>query len=164
MRSPPWTYGTGDQKEYQDSVLLWKQLHNALPVNNSNKIPIALQAVVLKAQLFGRAKDMTAIVTTNQLVGDEGLNHLLKAIYKRDALTLVNETYTQFNQLCNLQRGPTETMKSFEMRFSAQVSKIQFNCKYETDPGMSYRTPASVKLTCGRLTARLHSCRSISLI
>lgn len=61
--SPPWTDGRGDQKAYCDAVFLWRKFNIALPENNSNKIPGALQVVCLKAQLFCTAKILIAEIT-----------------------------------------------------------------------------------------------------
>ena len=70
-KSPPWTDGKGDQEEYRNSVKLWQTFHNALPDSNSNKIPPALQAICLKSQLYGRAKDLCSGISEVQLTGDD---------------------------------------------------------------------------------------------
>ena len=62
-KSPPWTDGKRDQQEYRDAVKLWQTFHDSLPNSNSNKIPSALQAVCLKSQLYGRAKDLCSGIT-----------------------------------------------------------------------------------------------------
>ncbi len=130
IKSAPWTDGKGDQTEYKDAVKLWQSFHDQLPDGNNNKIPVALQAICLKSQLFGRAKDLCAGITSDQLNGIEGVNRIVNAIYKRDALSVVSEAYKSFNQLWNTKRTDTESMKSFEQRFAACVSK--FNAISET--------------------------------
>lgn len=129
-KSPPWTDGKGDQEEYRDSVKLWQTFHNALPDSNSNMIPTALQAVCLKSQLYGRAKDLCSGISEAELVAEGAVDLLVGEIYQKDALTVVSEAYRAFNQLWNTRRGTNETMKNFESRFSAQVAK--FNSKSTT--------------------------------
>ena len=48
----------------------------------------------------------------------------VEAVYKRDALSFVNEVYADFTQLLGLRRGANETFKDYEARFSAQVGKL----------------------------------------
>lgn len=80
MRPPPWTDGRADQNEYQDAILLWKAFHSALPANNSNNIPARLQVFCLKAQLFGRSKDLKARISNQHLMGDDGVSLLVIVI------------------------------------------------------------------------------------
>lgn len=123
-KSPPWTDGVGDQEEYRDAVHLWQMFHDALPDSNSNKIPLALQAICLKSQLYGRAKDLCSGISSQQLKGNGAVDLLLGTVYQRDALTVVSEAYRAFNALWNTRRGNNESMKNFESRFSAQVAKF----------------------------------------
>lgn len=81
-KSPPWTDGKGDQEEYRDAVRLWQTFHKALPVNNKNKIPDEIQAICLKSQLCGRAKDLCSGITDEQLVGENAVALLVGQIYK----------------------------------------------------------------------------------
>lgn len=103
---------------------MWQTFCNALPINNNNNIPAALQAVCLKSHLYGRAKDLCSGITDAQLVGEESVALIVGAIYKRDALSVVSEAYKTFNLLLNTRRGNSENMKKFESRFSAQVAKF----------------------------------------
>ena len=123
-KSPPWTDGKGDQEEYRNSVKLWQTFHNALPDSNSNKIPPALQAICLKSQLYGRAKDLCSGISEVQLTGDHAVDLIVGKIYQKDALSVVSEAYRAFNQLWSTRRSNNETMKNFESRFSAQVAKF----------------------------------------
>lgn len=52
-------------------------------------------------------------ISDEDLVGDNGVNLILNAVYKRDALSVVSEAYSSFNDLCKTQRGANESMKSF---------------------------------------------------
>lgn len=60
-------------------------------MNNSNEIPDELQAICLKAQLYGRAKDLRSVITAEQLVCDGAVALLVGQIYKRDALSAVSK-------------------------------------------------------------------------
>lgn len=123
-KSPPWTDGKGDQEEYRDAVHLWQMFNNALPASNNNKIPAALQAICLKSQLYGRAKDLCSGITDQQLTSDGAVELLVGRVYQRDALTVVSEAYRAFNALWSTRRNANENMKNFESRFSAQVAKF----------------------------------------
>ncbi len=123
-KSAPWTDGKGDQEEYQKSVKLWEAFHNALPDNNSNKIPSNLRAICLKSQLYGRAKDLCSGIADESLLDADGVQKIVHCIYQRDALSVVSEAFKSFNHLWNTRRGSTETMKNFESRFSAHVAKF----------------------------------------
>ena len=128
VKSPPWTDGKGDQEEYRNAVKLWQMFHNTLPDSNSNQIPTALQAICLKSQLFGRAKDLCSGIPDDQLVGDDAVNLIVGNIYQIDALTVVSEAYRTFNQLWNTRRGFNETIKNIDSRFSAQVYCFPRKC------------------------------------
>ena len=123
-KSAPWTDCKGDQEEYSNSVKLWQAFHNALPENNSNKIPLQFRAICLKSQLYGTGKDLCSGISDAQLLGENGVQLILNAIYQRDALTVVSEAFKAFNQLWNTRFGATESMKNFESRISAQVAKF----------------------------------------
>lgn len=88
IKSPPWTVGKGDQEEYRDAAKLWQTFHNALPDSISNEIPTALQAVCLKSQLFGRAKDRYSGVSDPQLMEANAIHVIVGQIYQKDALSV----------------------------------------------------------------------------
>lgn len=96
---PPWTDVKGDQEEYRYAVKFRQTFHNTLPNSNSNKIPTALQAICLKSQLYGRAKDLCSGISDGQLTAEDAVNHIVGKIYQKDALSVVSEAYRAFNQL-----------------------------------------------------------------
>lgn len=49
---------------------------------------------------------------------------IVEAVYKRDALSVVNEVYDDFKELLHFRRGPNESFQNYEARFSAQVAKL----------------------------------------
>lgn len=122
IRSPPWTDGRGNQDHYLDAVKLWKEFQDALPDTNSNKITPNLQGIVLKAQLFGRARDLCAKVSIDDLKKSDGALILARAVYKVDPLAQVNKMSQQFTRLLLTRRNTNESLKEFESRFDAQVS------------------------------------------
>lgn len=99
IKTAPWTDGRGDQAEYKATVNLWKTFHNSLPANNNNKIPPNLQAICLKSQLFGRAKDLCSGISNTDLNTENGVDLIVNSIHKRDSLSVVSEAYRTFNQL-----------------------------------------------------------------
>lgn len=110
--------------EYKNQVALWKNFHDSLLVNNSNKIPENLQAICLKSQLFGRAIDLCSGISNTELSSDDGVSKIVNAIYQRDGLSVVSEAYRVFNDLLDTRRGQKESMKGFELRFAAGVAKF----------------------------------------
>lgn len=124
LRNVPWTDGKGNQEQYAKNVELWVALHDKLPDSNNNKIPEALQGIMLQSQLFGRARDLVKKIPDDVIQSDEGVAAIVGAIYKRDALAVLSEVYHDFNGLLSTKRGATETFKNFELRFEAEASKF----------------------------------------
>lgn len=116
--------------EYKEQVKLWQAYHNALPVNNSIRVPQELQGLVLKSQLFGRAKDLCAGITAEQLQSENGVDLIVQKVFKRDALSVVSETFKDFNCLLDSKRDEKEGFRNFEQRFAANMAK--FNSISET--------------------------------
>lgn len=83
-----------------------------------------MQAICLKSQLYGLAKDLCSGISNEQLIGDGAVDLIVGKLYQRDALTAVSEAYRAFNQLWNTRRSNNETVKNFESRFSAQVARF----------------------------------------
>lgn len=102
---------------------MWKQFHDALPANSSNKIPSNIQGSCLKSQLFGRAIDLFSGITGEKLSGENDGDVVRIAVYKRDGLCMVSETYMIFNDILTTKRGDKESMKGFRLRFAAGVAK-----------------------------------------
>lgn len=124
IKNVPWTDGIGNQEEYSNSVALWNAFQNKLPDLNSNKIPSELRGIMLQSQLYGRARDLCKGIPDTEIQSDTGSVAIVKAVYKRDALSVVSEVYENFISLLNTKHGFTETFKTFESRFEAQVSKF----------------------------------------
>lgn len=86
FKSPPWADGRGDQQQYVEQVTLWKEVHDTLRDSNPNKIVAELQGIVLNAQLVGRARDLCAKVSLEDLKKTDGAITLAQAIYRIDPL------------------------------------------------------------------------------
>ena len=48
----------------------------------------------------------------------------MTTVYKRDALSVMNEVYHEFIDVLNTKRGANKSFISFESRFEAEVSKF----------------------------------------
>ena len=72
LKSAPWTDGKGSQEQYAEAVELWKLYHDSLADGTSGKIPKKLQGVILKSQLYGRARDFARSVEKSVLVSEGG--------------------------------------------------------------------------------------------
>lgn len=124
VRSAPWTDGRGDQEQYLEKVLLCKEFHDTLPENNSNKIIPQLQGIMLKAQLVGRARDLGAKVSMEELKLCDGAITLGHSIYRVDALSKINKISDQFSKLITTRRWNNEPLGNFESRFHAEVCNL----------------------------------------
>lgn len=123
-RCPPWTDGRGNQERYKVAVEDWKEFNDALPDTSPNKIAAPLQGIVLKSQLYGQAADQCCEISKEQLRSADGVNLIVNAVYRRDFMSVISEAFDDFSTLLNTRRGQTESLKSFETRFSAAVSKF----------------------------------------
>ena len=77
--------------------------------------------------------------------------------YKRDSLTVVSNISQQFLKLLNTKRGSTETIKNFEARFNAQVSKF----KASADETKLPEAPVSFMLIAN---ADIHNSQRVSVL
>lgn len=71
-KSPPWTDGKGNQERFNASVFDWKEYHDSLPDSSSNKLPSAIQGLVLSLRLLllpqqGQHSQMSQPTTTFSL-------------------------------------------------------------------------------------------------
>lgn len=126
----PWADGIGNPEGYSSSVALWKAFHNKLPDSNSNKILTDLRGIMLQSQLYGRTQDLSKGIPDSEIQYDTGFAAIIKAVYKRDALSVVSEVYQNFIALLNTKRGHNESFKNFKSQFDAHVSR--FNASSES--------------------------------
>ena len=124
LKTAPWTDGKGSQEQYAEAVELWKLYHDSLAEGTAGKIPKNLQGVVLKSQLYGRARDLARSVTQGELVSEDGSKAIVNAVFKRDGLSVVSDVYTLFNELVMTRRHENESFQNYESRFAARLSKL----------------------------------------
>lgn len=55
-----------------------------LPVSNLNKIDSRLQGIMLKSQLYGRAKDLCVRIPCSIIASEKGCDAIFSAIHKPD--------------------------------------------------------------------------------
>ena len=127
LRNVPWIDGKGNQEGYYDAVNAWRDCHNRLQDSNNNKIPSELQGIMLPAQLYGRAKNLCRTIDKSIIQSSSGVDEILKIIYKRDALAVVSDVYTDFMQLIMIKLGTNESFKNYESRFASQLAKFHSN-------------------------------------
>eukprot|EP00171_Calliarthron_tuberculosum_P001315 IDg1315t1 len=89
---------------------------------------------MLQSQLFGRARDLCKGIPSSDIQSPTGTAAIVRAVYKRDPLTVVSEVYYDFLSLLNLKRGSNESFKGYESRFEAQVSKFNAHSQKFTVP------------------------------
>ena len=124
LKSAPWTDGKGSQDQYAEAFSLWKLYHGTLPDNTSGKIPKKLQGIVLKSQLYGRARDLARSVPQELMVSDNGSQTIVDAVHKRDGLSVVHDIYSLFNGLVSTRRHENESFENNEARFAAKLSRF----------------------------------------
>ena len=105
MRSCPWTDGKGNQEQYVLQVRRWSKYHDALPDNNSNKIPSELRGLTLQAQLFDRAIDLCRGISDDVIASETAVDEICKALHKRDAISVVSCLFEDFEKLLQFKRG-----------------------------------------------------------
>ena len=123
-KTVPWTDGYGPQERYAEEVAAWCSYHDLIPETSRDHYPKNVRGILLKSQLFGRARDLVRTVTDADLQSEDGAKKVVAAIYKRDTLTVLSDVYTDFNALVCARRGTTESFKNYEVRFAALVSKF----------------------------------------
>ena len=156
-RTPPWTDGIGIQEGYLKSVKLWKEFHDALPDSNSNKIPLQLQGIILKSQLFGRAQDLVSSIGYEDIRKPDWALTIARPVHKVDALSQVNNMSQQFFKLLDTVRSEKEDMTGFESRFQAQI------CRFHEAAGSSV-LPESLLALMLMKNARVENQQRVSVL
>ena len=130
----------GPQNQYAEAVSLWKLYHDSLPYGTSGKIPANFQGIVLKSQLFGRARDFSRTMPLSVLVSKDGSQAIVDSVYKRVGLFIMNDIYKLSNELMTTKRGDNEPFDNYESRLAANLSR--FN-SYEFSARLCERCPHS---------------------
>lgn len=120
----PWTDEIGPQDRYAEEVAEWLSYHDLLSDSNSNKLPKNVRGITLNSQLYGRVRDLVRSVPPGELECDEGTDHVVAAIYKRDRLTVLSDVNTDFNNVVNARRGTDKAFRNYEVRFQALLPKL----------------------------------------
>lgn len=94
----------------------------------THKIFNIIQALVLKSQVFGQTADIWAALTKDILNQDNGIEVIQNAVYQRDELSVVSEAYNCFNKLLNTRLSQSKSLKTFERRLSAALTKFTILC------------------------------------
>lgn len=109
IKAIPWTDGKGDLLQFSKSVKRWCTLHDILPDNNRDKIVKKNRGIVLLSHLYGRAKDRCEGIEDEVLKAGDGVNLIVVAIYKRDALSVVSLFYQELQSLLSTRRFEKES-------------------------------------------------------
>lgn len=157
IKAVPWTYRKGDQLEYAKAVKKWSAFHDNLQDSNSNKIPKIIRGIVLQSHLYGRAKDLCDSLDDDVIASEDGVQLIVNTVYKKDPLSIVSCVYTELQKLLSIQRGDTESFKTFETRFEAQLSK--FNAL-----GSSVSLPESMSALVLLANSKVDSSQRISIL
>lgn len=63
------------------------------------------------------------MLTKEELKSDNDVNLTVSAVYQRNTLSIISKAFSGFHALLTPGGGQSETLKSFEMLFSAAVTK-----------------------------------------
>ena len=123
IRSAPRTDARGNQEDLVSAIRSWSAFHAKLPDLNSNKIPKSLRGIILKSHLYGHAKDLCKEIPFAEISSADGVRKICKYLCKKDALTVVSNSYSDFQNFLLTKRGNNESFRYFESLFSAAVAK-----------------------------------------
>lgn len=85
-----------------------------------------MQKLVLKFQLYGQATDFRFEISKGAVGSKSRAALIVNAVYQHDALTVVLESHDGFSFMLTTRRVGSKTMKNFETRVSATLTKL--NC------------------------------------
>lgn len=91
--------------------------------SNPNKIQPNNRRIVLQYSLYGIAKDLFEGIADEQLASVDGVDYVLKAVHKRERLSVVTLVFGELQSLLLIQRGASEKHKDLESQFGAQLGK-----------------------------------------
>lgn len=110
--------------EYAQAVSSWCDFQDNLPDANPNKIGKNNRGIVLRSQLYGRAKDLCKGLDSTKVASVDGVKLIVNSVYKRDALSVVTTLYDELQQLMSLRRERGESFPEYELRFAAQLARF----------------------------------------
>ena len=82
---------------------------------------------MLHSHLYGRAKDLCKEIPFSVISSNDGVDKICKSVYKKDALTIFSNAYSDFQKLSSTKRGNNESFRNFESRFVAAIAKMNFS-------------------------------------
>lgn len=82
---------------------------------------------MLKSQLYDRAQPLCVGISDKIIKSTKGMNAIVKAVYKRDALSVVTAVFRDLYELLQLRRAASESFKNFELRFTVMTAKFNAN-------------------------------------
>ena len=80
---------------------------------------------MLQSHLYGHEKDLCKEIPFTEIESDDSVDNICKSVYKQDALTIVSNAYSDFQDFLSTKRGYNESFRNFECRFSAAVAKMR---------------------------------------
>lgn len=125
LKSPPYTVGKGPQDDYADAVERWSDFHDLLEEKNPNRIAHNLRGTMLWSQLPGRVRDSARKIPESVLLSPNGSKAIVASVHRRDPLSVVTGVYSDFSSVVSARRGDNESLKAFESRFEAAVSRFR---------------------------------------
>lgn len=91
----------------------WAQLNEKLKSGSYNRIGPDLRGIVLKFQLYGRARDLFIGIDNDIIAPKDGQDATVGLTNKRDAFFICSDVYGDFNQLLTTRHDPEESSRNF---------------------------------------------------
>lgn len=109
---------------YVQEVDLWGKLHYIIDHHNPYKISTAARGSVLRANPFGRARDLVQNVRAEIMAAEVSVPIIIELLHKRDSLRMTSFIFGELKSLLSCRRSTSETHIAFEARFASQLSKF----------------------------------------
>lgn len=71
-----------------------------------------VRGVVLKSQLYGGEKYLCADIDDHTILSGKGMKTIIAAVRKRESLSKEKNMYRDLNELLNVRRAPSETLRN----------------------------------------------------
>lgn len=80
--------------------------------------------MILRSQLYGRARDLVCIITSNNNHSETADLHIVNALLKRNFLSVLSAVYANFNPLVSCRCETSESFGNYKTIFASNVSNF----------------------------------------
>lgn len=119
----PWTDVKGDQHEYFKAVNRRCYFQDNLRESTSNGIDKNIEEYFF-SKIYIVATELCEGIVFEKIASEKGLDLILAQVYKRDPLSVVSLVFYELKSLLSVRHEKTEQFSDFEVRFGAQLAKL----------------------------------------